>query len=230
MKLDSRAAAASRRRATQPGVVAGTLLALFSTFAVAIAGGPSGSGLPGQGGGGTPGNTPPGGLADDESIGSLPMLGGGFHFLPQAPSAGRDRPSAFVEGPRGRLLRALLDASGSGQVSLQPTEDPGRWLLLVHGDAELHFDARLFLDPEVRSGLLVGTDLGDVAAGAFWEGRRVARRVLTPLERWDVPVAGLHEAGMLESGLELYAARSRSDLTRLQFASYGGTIVVRQTQ
>lgn len=221
MNSSSFYAGATRRPVGFPGAMAGVLLAAISTFAIAGRGDSPPPGDPGGGGG-------PPGLTDDESIGSLPMLGGDIVFLtPGAP--GFDLPPSFyVEGPTARILDALIDAEGVGHVSLRPTPVAGRSVAVIYGDLHIDLDATLFTDDEVTSGLVVGAELGHVAAGLFHDGRLVSRAVIAPLGRFEVPIGDLYQLGVLKDGVDLFAARVRGGRGHVRITSHGGVISLQQ--
>lgn len=204
-------------------VLAGVLLAGLSTASAGRPGGtghvpPSGPGGPGDGAPGDPGQG--GTMMDDESIGSLPILHGGFDFLP--PYAPLDlKPNVYVEGPTEVLFELVVAASGSGTIQIQELAD-GRSQVVFFGGMHVDFALESFLDERIEVGLITGAELGHVAAAVVLEDRLLARTALRPTQKFELPVYELLRLDALGNGMDLYTRDLLGQRFHYRLVSEGG--------
>lgn len=183
---------------------------------------------PTPGPGGNPGDPGNGGNAptlDDESIGSLPILGGGFVLLPPGMDFPGLRPNLYLEGPTQHVMDALLSATGSGVIRVEESGD-GRTSIVFHGAMQVDFALASFFDDSLEVGLLTGAELGHVGAAVFYRGRMVTRTALRPLEQFELPVQAMLAIDELKSGVDLFTADVLGGRSQYRLASHGGVLTM----
>ncbi|MFN0009518.1 MAG: hypothetical protein ACKVXR_16590 [Planctomycetota bacterium] len=123
--------------------------------------------LPASGGAGTPGGNGPGGhVSGDETIGTLPVMGGGRINLPFTRGWRGISPAFSLEGSAADLSLVIQSARGRGFVSRESIDArTGRIRLAFHGDV------LVAIDRELAASLPV--DLGIAVPASFGEGRMV---------------------------------------------------------
>lgn len=152
----------------------GTLAAALATclFAVlpafATPGGGGGDGHDNQGGGNDnredpPGQNPPS-VGGDETVGTLPLVGGGRIDLPITRHWRGIEPALYLEGSYDDLRLAIRGARGRGFVSCEVLDAArGQIRLAFHGDVVV------VLDRELASALAI--DIGMAVPESFGTGR-----------------------------------------------------------
>jgi len=144
-----------------------------------------------------PNNDERGEGTDDETIGTLPIVGGGLSI--DVYRKLRDpRPAAFVEGSLVEIGNALIDAQGTGAATLQ-TFDDGRVRLTFHGDLVVRFD-RTFVD--LGTTLSFGLEMQAPILGEtnlFWHEHSRSLGAL-PVGALELPVSLMEQTGALDQG------------------------------
>jgi len=181
---------------------------VFPAAPAALGGGTGGSGGGTTGGGSGGGGTGGGGTAggDDETIGTLPILGGGgaFDLVRHLSDV---RPDFYLEGSFDEILSTITGYSGTGQVTLE-TRPGGLVRLGFHGELELALDRSLLQ----VTGIQVGTTVPDTFRGARAQvgiaGSLGPRKVLRA-GNFRLPIAALDGAGALNQYPWVFTSRTR---------------------
>lgn len=169
-------------------VFAGAVLCCVSFLTPAVAGSPASS---------TPNGDDRGEGTDDETIGTLPIFGGGL-AIDIVRKVRDPRPAAFVEGSIVEIGNALIDAQGSGVATLQGLGDD-RVRLTFHGDLVVRFD-RVFVD--LATTLTFGLETQAPILGEtnlFWHQHSRSLGAL-PAGTLELPVSLMEETGALDQG------------------------------
>ena len=177
---------------------------VFPAAPAALGGGTSGTGG-GTTGGGTSGGGTSGG--DDETIGTLPMLGGGGQF-DLVRHLNDVRPDFYLEGSFDEILSTITGYSGTGQVTMEPR--PGGLVRLgFHGELELALDRSLLQ----VTGIQIGTSVPETFRGARAQigivGRLGQRHALRA-GNFKLPIAALDGAGELSQYPWVFTSRTRA--------------------
>lgn len=160
----------------------------------------------GQGGNGqsTPGaGTDRGG--DDETIGTLPILGnrGQLDFV----RVMRDvRPAFYLEGNFDEILSVIVGCDGVGRVSVEGLPG-GRSRLRFHGRVELQLDRQLMQAAGVELGTWVPATFRGARAWSGWAGQFTPAGTLAS-GCLGLPVAVLEARGSIQGHPWMFAARS----------------------
>jgi len=154
MKLHAHDCCGSSGRAGSARILAGLVAILFATLPASGVAGGSGSG----------GNAPGPFVSGDETIGTLPVMGGGGIDLPFTRGWRGVSPAFSLEGSAADLSLVILAARGRGFVSHETLDArTGRIRLAFHGDV------LVALDRELAASLPV--DFGIAVPASFGEGR-----------------------------------------------------------
>lgn len=162
----------NHERANSTGPGRGWIRALLATFLVGW-----GVLLPAQAQGGGSSNNPSspgvGRGGDDETIGTLPIVGN--HGQIDIVRWMRDvRPSFYLEGQFDEILSVISGCDGFGRVSVEALAD-GRSRLVFHGRLEVRLDRQLMQAACVDVGAFVPATFRGATAWSGWSGN------LTPL-------------------------------------------------
>lgn len=151
---------------------------------------------------------------DDETIGTLPILGNGGQL--NLVRRMRDvRPSFYLDGHFDEILSVIAGCEGHGRVSVEPLPD-GRSRLTFHGRIELRLDRQLMQAAGVELGTCVPATFGGVPAWSGWSGS-LAPLGLLRAGSFALPVASLDANGSIQASPWNFAARSaRLGAYRLQ--------------
>lgn len=145
-----------------------------------------------------PNNDERGEGTDDETIGTLPIVGGAGLSIDVYRKLRDPRPAAFVEGSLVEIGNALIDAQGTGAATLQ-TFDDGRVRLTFHGDLVVRFD-RTFVD--LGTTLSFGLEMQAPILGEtnlFWHEHSRSLGAL-PVGALELPVSLMEQTGALDQG------------------------------
>jgi len=174
--------------------VAFVLGALFPAGAVAT--GDTNNSGPGLGRGG-----------DDETIGTLPIVGNHGQHLELVRHVRDVRPDFYLEGAYDELLATIIGFTGSGQVSYEPL--PGGHVRLgFHGQLEVQLDRGLLQ----VTGIQVGTSVPEgYRAAQAWTGfAGQARSLRLHAGDFSLPVSTLDSLGLLDQAPWVLGAQSRA--------------------
>jgi len=181
---------------------------VFPAAPAALGGDTSGSGGTaggGTGGGGTGGGGTAGG--DDETIGTLPILGAGGQF-DLVRHFSDTRPDFYLEGAFDEILSTIVGYSGSGKVTMESR--PGGLVRLgFHGELELALDRSLLQ----VTGIQVGTTVPEAFRGARAQigiAGRLGQRQTLRAGNFRLPIAALDGAGALNQYPWVFASRTRA--------------------
>jgi hypothetical protein len=163
---------------------------------------------------------------EDESIGSLPMLGTDVRLIPPGMALPGLAPSLCISGPGEVLLPALLGARGRGALQILDLGG-GRLSIVVQGALELDFDLAPFHGEHLEVGLLAGAELGQIGAAMFYRGRSLVRRVLEPREELRVPLREMLAVDDLKSGVDLLTADLLGGRSHHRLVTLGGVLRMR---
>ena len=164
---------------------------------VATGGGSVGGGT--LGGGGTSGG-------DDETIGTLPILGMGGQF-DLVRHMNDPRPDFYLEGAFDEILSTILSYSGDGQVTLE--NRPGGLVRMgFHGELELALDRSLLQLTGIQVGTSVPTTFGGARAQVGIAGRLGQRHTLRA-GSFRLPIATLDGLGELNQYPWVFTSRTR---------------------
>lgn len=167
-----------------------------------------GGGTSTTGGGTTGGGTTGGGTAggDDETIGTLPILGNGGHFDLMR-QLSDPRPDFYLEGAFDEILSTIVAYSGSGKVTLE--NRPGGLVRLgFHGELELALDRNLLQ----VTGIQVGTTVPDTFTGARAQigiAGQLGQRKQLRAGNFRLPIAALDGIDALNQYPWVFASRTR---------------------
>jgi len=148
----------------------------------------------------------PGG-ADDESIGTLPILGnqGELVLVRHSKDA---RPAYYLEGSYGEMLSTIVGFSGSGTVTRENLAD-GSVRLGFHGRIQLALDRGLLQVTGIQIGANVPAAYSGALASTAFEGRVSPASALRQGDL-ALPVSALDALGALEHSPWVLAARSQT--------------------
>jgi hypothetical protein len=152
-------------------------------------------------------NDPIPGGADDESIGTLPIVGNQGELILVRHT--RDtRPAYYLEGSYGEVLSTIVGFSGSGTVTRENLAD-GRVRLSFHGRIQLALDSGLLQVTGIQIGASVPAAYRGSLASTWFEGRVSPASTLRQGDL-ALPVSALDALGALEQSPWILAARSRT--------------------
>jgi hypothetical protein len=174
----------------------GALLAgLSATLFAALPSAGSEHGHPPGGGGIPTGSLSVGG---DETVGTLPVIGGGQIGLPFTRGWRGLEPAFSVEGFAGDLSLVVRSAQGRGFISYEVIDAPtGRIRLAFHGDVVVSLDRELAANLPIDFGLAVPESYGSGRFVIGLVGERARSGRLQP-GVLGLPVAALDATGLLE--------------------------------
>lgn len=182
----------------------------------------------GQGGNGqsSPGvGTDRGG--DDETIGTLPILGNRGHldFVRMM----RDvRPTFFLEGNFDEILSVIVGCDGVGRVSVEALAD-GRSRLRFHGRIEVQLDRQLMQAAGVELGASIPSTFRGARAWSGWAGQLTPAGTLAA-GNLALPVSVLDARDSIQGHPWVLAARSaRQGNYRFQAWTDAGLLHIGQT-
>jgi hypothetical protein len=159
---------------------------------------------------------------DDETIGTLPILGNQGQLL--LVRRARDvRPDFYLEGAYDELLATIVGFTGSGSVTYLPLAD-GRVRLGFHGALELALDRGLMQATQIEVGSHVPGAFRNAQAWSGFAGQFTPTRALRAGE-FALPVAALDAAGQLEQNPWILGARSRARGSYLFHALADGAVL-----
>lgn len=172
---------------------------VFPVAPAALGGGTSGSGGGTSGGGGTAGG-------DDETIGTLPILGAGSQF-DLVRHLSDPRPDFYLEGAFDEILSTIIGYSGSGKVTLE--NRPGGLVRMgFHGELELALDRSLLH----VTGIQIGTSVPETFRGARAQvgiAGRLGQRQALRAGNFRLPVAALDSVNALHQYPWVFTSRTR---------------------
>jgi hypothetical protein len=145
--------------------------------------------------------------ADDESIGTLPILGDQdpLVFVRHTRDA---RPAYYLEGSYGELISTIVGLSGSGTVTRENLAD-GRVRLGFHGRVQLALDSGLLQVTGIQIGMNVPAAYRSGQASTWFEGRESPAYALRQ-GNLALPVSALDALGALEQSPWILSAHSRT--------------------
>ena len=186
---------------------------VFPAAPTAQAGTTSGGGL-GQGG-------------DDETIGTLPILGNQGQL--QLVRRVRDvRPDMYLEGAYDELLSTIIGFTGTGSVTYQTLPD-GRVRLGFHGQLELALDRGLMQVTGIEIGASVPAAYRGAQAWAGFAGQVERTRALRTGDL-ALPVVALDALGSLDQAPWILGAQSpRQGSYMFHALAEGAVLYVGQT-
>jgi hypothetical protein len=143
----------------QLGTVLASLAACLFAALPALASGGAGNGDSGDDA--DSGSTNPA-VSGDETIGTLPAIGGGRINLPFTRTWRGIQPAFYLEGSAADLTIAIESARGRGFVSCEVLDpDTGRLRLAFHGDVIVTLDRELAASLPIDVGVAVPTSFGE---------------------------------------------------------------------
>ncbi len=176
-------------------------------------------------GGGTGGGTTGGGATgggDDETIGTLPIMGAGGQF--DLVRKLRDtRPDFYLEGAFDEILSTIVGYAGSGQVTLE-SRPGGHVRMGFHGQLQLSLDRSLLQ----LTGIQIGTTVPAAFRGASAQSGLPGQFAPIPALRtgnFVLPVAALDSVGALDRVPWALAAHSRAQGGYLFHALANGAVL-----
>jgi len=176
-------------------------------------------------GGGTPGISTGG----DETVGTLPVLGGRQIAMPLVRGWRGDRPAFYIEGSAADLSEILVGARGRGFVTVEVLDlHTQRLRVAFHGDATVVLDRQLTVDLPILTGLAVPSNFGPARATVAWGGRDTRSLTLRP---GFLPLAlnSMSASGSLDQNpLRILAAGRRGRSTSATVWASPSTLVIRQ--
>ena len=153
----------------------------------------AGDGPPGGGGG--PGNPT---VSGDETVGTLPIIGGGRINLPLSRTWRGTAPAFYLEGTAADLTLAIQAARGRGFISLEVLDpQTERIRLAFHGNVSVALDRELATSLPIEYGLAVPTSFGDGRIAFALRGGSSRSAVLHP-GLLPVPVSSLSATHALD--------------------------------
>jgi hypothetical protein len=178
---------------------------LLTTLATLALVGPSAA-RSGGGNGGGPGVSGGG----DETLGTLPIVGGIHIDLPCVRGWRGDHPAFYIEGTAAQLGLVIHGARGTGFVGVEVL-DPrtSRLRLTFHGDVTLVLDRELVGVLSLPTGLAVPREFGPVEATFGW-GTNPLRTVRLRPGVLPLPVASLSADRVLDQGPLQFRALGRN--------------------
>lgn len=156
----------------------------------------------------TGGTVPPPPLgSDDESIGTLPILGNQYELV-LVRRTHDTRPDFYLEGNYGEILSTIIGFTGSGTVTRENLAD-GRARLGFHGRIQLALDRGLSQVAGIGIGISVPVAYSGSEAASWFENRASALRNLNEGDL-ALPVTALDGIGALEQSPWILHAHSRT--------------------
>jgi hypothetical protein len=144
---------------------------------------------------------------DDETIGTLPIVGNHGQQLALVRRVRDTRPDFYLEGSYGELLSTIVGFTGSGCVTYE--NRPGGTVRLgFHGQLELALDRNLLQVTGIQIGAFVPAAYSGARAWSGFAGLVAPTRALRPGDL-ALPVAALDGLGALDRTPWILAARSR---------------------
>lgn len=182
---------------------------LFPAAPAALGGGTSGSGGGTTGGGATGGGTTGGGTTsggDDETIGTLPILGSGGQF-DLVRHFSDPLPDFYLEGAFDEILSTIIGYSGTGKVTLE-NRAGGLVRLGFHGELQLSLDRSLLQ----ATGIQIGSSVPDTFRGARAQigiAGRLGQRQALRAGNFRLPIAALDGIDALSQYPWVFTSRTR---------------------
>jgi hypothetical protein len=166
----------------------------------------------------------------DETLGTLPIVGGIRIELPCVRGWRGDRPAFYVEGTAAELGLVIQGARGAGFVSVEVVDRrTSRLRLAFHGDVTLVLDRELVGVLSLQTGLAVPREFGPVQATFGW-GTNPLRTVQLRPGVLPLPVASLSADRVLDQGPLQFRALGRNGMHSSDTVYVTGeTVVLRQT-
>ena len=175
------------------------------------------------------GNNPMGaGSGGDETVGTLPSMGGGsmIHFVRRVNDS---RPAVCLEGTLEDLMDTVLQLDGSGDCSVSEI-DPFLHVLRLefHGAVRFQLDRGFVHLGGVTFGLSVPSAFRNGHLTAQWAGRSSASTVLQT-GTYALPLASMDALGQLsQAPLALVADSPTQNSVALIASSHDGVMVLTQ--
>ena len=145
----------------------------------------------------------------DETVGTLPIVGGDKGTLEYQRFGRSIRPAVYLEGSVDDLQNVILGAHGDGYIGTEVDPVAGLVRLTFHGNIELTLDRMIFHGGSIAVGLAVPRGFGSGSLAMFDGARAPVRTALRP-GLTPIPVLAMESSGMLDAGALqiLTAARS----------------------
>lgn len=187
--------------------------------------------LPASGGAGTPGGNGPGDhVSGDETIGTLPVMGGGRIDLPFTRGWRGTSPAFSLEGSAADLSLVIQSARGRGFVSHETLDSrTGRIRLAFHGNVLVALDRELAASLPVELGIAVPASFGEGRMLFAWGGSPSWSAPLhpgilpLPLESMTTPT------GMDQAPARIRTGNSAGIRTSHTMAATGDLLILHQT-
>ena len=174
-------------------ILTGLAACLFAAIPALAAAGGDGPGANGSG----PGSPTVGG---DETVGTLPVVGGGRINLPITRTWRGAEPAFYVEGTVADLSLAIQATRGRGFISIEVLDAQAeRVRLAFHGNVSVAPDRRLAPNLPVEYGIAVPASFGDGRIAFAW-GKGSPRNAALHPGILPLPVASLSATGALDEG------------------------------
>lgn len=199
------------------------LTAALALTATAYAGTPGGNDNTG-------GDAPGVSAGGDETVGTLPVVGGRQIALPVVRGWRGDHPAFYVEGYAYELNSIILGARGRGFASVEVVDlSTHRLRIAFHGDVTVVLDRQLTSSFPIQTGLAVPASFGQGQATVAW-GAGTSRSVRLRTGLLPLALGSMSANGSLEQGpLQISAAGSRGRSIAAAVYATPATLVVRQS-
>jgi hypothetical protein len=148
----------------------------------------------------------------DETVGTLPIRGGGRISLPITRDARGIQPSFYVEGRAADLYLTIQGARGHGYISLEPVEPlTGRVRMTFHGNVLVTLDRELASALRIDFGVAVPARFGNGSA-TVTTGTGAARALRLRPGFLPLPVASMTGLAAPDQSLLQLATSNRNGI------------------
>ena len=162
----------------------------------------------------------------DETVGTLPIVGGGRGTLDYNRFQRGTRSGFYLEGSVSDLHNAVLLAQGSGYVSAETLDVAGtRVRLVFHGSLQVTIDRQAVHDGSVTVGLSVPRGFGSGRMAVSSGGGATTRAALNP-GLLALPILAMESRGVLDSGALQILAVARTGERTLHRVEVGSGVVI----
>jgi hypothetical protein len=164
---------------------------------------------------------------DDETIGTLPIMGG-QHPLPLYRHVRDSKVSFYLEGNYDEILSTIIGYTGTGRASVESLPN-GMVRLGFHGQLEIQLDRGLLQVTGIEIGSRVPETFRGAAISSGFQGQLGPAGRLRAGDH-DLPIAGLDGQGLLGQAPWILEAHSRSSGNyELHATADAGILYVGQT-
>ncbi|MAE28171.1 MAG: hypothetical protein QF724_09695 [Planctomycetota bacterium] len=170
-----------------------------------------------------------GGYADDndDTIGTLPMIGGSGFGDEVAPL---DTLAALqFEGSYPAILEMVQSATGDGYAVLERLEGLDTARLSFHGDIDVVLDQAAFMNLAPNASLAAGPLSGGMLAAFGWNDALMGPQAVQAYCTLELPIAFLVEADILNPGLAtVHTQQAETPRRRLVIEGAAGSLAFHQ--